>query len=431
MTHVSCTSADNGARVINVSLGSSIRSSSEELLVTQLNEEGILVVAAAGNDGNSDYGYPASVPAVLSVSAVDSNLRRASFSQYNDQVDLTAPGASIVSTIPAIGITNLDDPNGAEIEGVLMVGSQPPTDVFEAPLFDCGLAIDVCTGATGSICLIERGTTTFAEKSLNCLSGGGVAAIIYNNIGTGTIEGGLGDETIPFPVLGIPQQQGEDLASATRVAIGTLAGGYASLSGTSFSCPYVVGVASRIWSVRPDCTNEQVREALEATARDLGSSGVDDYYGNGLVQMIDAYNYLLSLPGPCGSGAPTPTPPPVTDAPAASPVTNQDFFCTDVSDVSSDFTGQYGCLYLVEPYPIPEIPTSMLAFCRTNDFLEPTNDICDCAVFISIFGSDQLCDSCSFLDATDPTDGDFEISYDCSNLVSKNGCPSTIQYHFF
>ena len=64
--------------------------------------------------------------------------------------------------------------------------------------------------------------------------------------------------------------------------------------------PHVAAVAARIWSVRPECTNEQVREAIEETALDLGDPGVDVYYGKGLVQAEKAYIYLLNLPQPCG-----------------------------------------------------------------------------------------------------------------------------------
>merc|ERR1711982_249516 len=44
-------------------------------------------VAAAGNGGSSSKLYPASYPALMSVAAFDSNKNKASFSQYNDQVE--------------------------------------------------------------------------------------------------------------------------------------------------------------------------------------------------------------------------------------------------------------------------------------------------------------------------------------------------------
>merc|ERR1719517_55848 len=61
-------------------------------------DSGVLVFAAAGNGGNSAYLYPASYPAVISIAATNSSDLRASFSQYNDEVDLAAPGVGVLST---------------------------------------------------------------------------------------------------------------------------------------------------------------------------------------------------------------------------------------------------------------------------------------------------------------------------------------------
>ena len=60
----------------------------------------ILLIAAAGNAGNSGYYYPASYNSVISVASITSNRVRSSFSVYNDQVELSAPGSYIWSTVP-------------------------------------------------------------------------------------------------------------------------------------------------------------------------------------------------------------------------------------------------------------------------------------------------------------------------------------------
>jgi subtilisin family serine protease len=62
--------------------------------------EGILVVAAAGNDGSTAHDYPASFPHVMSVGAVDQRGKRAEFSNYNDQIEIMAPGVNVMSTAP-------------------------------------------------------------------------------------------------------------------------------------------------------------------------------------------------------------------------------------------------------------------------------------------------------------------------------------------
>ena len=62
--------------------------------------EGVLIVAAAGNDGTTEHDYPASFPHVVSVGAVDQKGVRADFSNYNDQIEIVAPGVSVMSTAP-------------------------------------------------------------------------------------------------------------------------------------------------------------------------------------------------------------------------------------------------------------------------------------------------------------------------------------------
>lgn len=178
-----------GATVINMSLGGGIPSSSEEAGMAQLESEGVLLVAAAGNDGNTAYSYPASYNSVISVGAVDSGDSIANFSQRNDQVELVAPGVAVLSTI----------------------GSS-------------------------------------------------------NN--------------------------------------------YAAWSGTSMATPHVSGVAALLWDAFPEASVQEIRNAMTASALDLGSSGRDSSYGHGLVQAFAALEYLTDPPvvdPEEGDGDPTPT----------------------------------------------------------------------------------------------------------------------------
>ena len=90
-----------GSDVVNMSLGGSGSSQSEANAMQQFVDDGMILVAAAGNDGNSDKSYPASYDAVVSVAALDSSETVASYSQFNDQVELSAPGSSVLSTYPS------------------------------------------------------------------------------------------------------------------------------------------------------------------------------------------------------------------------------------------------------------------------------------------------------------------------------------------
>lgn len=88
----------NGAKVINMSLGDTAFSQTVQNAIDYAYEEGVTVVAAAGNSGNSIPMYPAAGAHVISVAATDSGDNRASFSNYNNNVDVAAPGLSIAST---------------------------------------------------------------------------------------------------------------------------------------------------------------------------------------------------------------------------------------------------------------------------------------------------------------------------------------------
>ena len=92
--------ADHGAKVINMSLGSSQYSYTIEEAVNYAFNRGLTMVAASGNDGGG-VGYPAACDHVIAVGALDSSDRLASFSNRGLPLDLTAPGVNILSTVPS------------------------------------------------------------------------------------------------------------------------------------------------------------------------------------------------------------------------------------------------------------------------------------------------------------------------------------------
>ncbi|MEM9541393.1 MAG: S8 family serine peptidase [Cyanobacteria bacterium P01_E01_bin.42] len=97
---------DNGANIINVSLGGSIYSQLEYDAISYANNNEVLVVAAAGNDSsNNDLidVYPSNynLPNIISVAATDHKDSLAHFSNFGENtVDLAAPGMNILSTFP-------------------------------------------------------------------------------------------------------------------------------------------------------------------------------------------------------------------------------------------------------------------------------------------------------------------------------------------
>ena len=92
--------ADQGAKVINLSLGTNetfVGPTDIQLAVNYAWSKGALIVAAAGNSGTSTLDYPARLANVVSVAAIDESGTRASFSNYGPGLDLSAPGTRIVT----------------------------------------------------------------------------------------------------------------------------------------------------------------------------------------------------------------------------------------------------------------------------------------------------------------------------------------------
>jgi subtilisin family serine protease len=88
--------AENGADIINCSWGSTFRSQFNQDLISYVSVDlGALVVASSGNSGLEEAHYPSDYKYVLSVSAVNRNLTKTSFTTYGKGVDISALGSAI------------------------------------------------------------------------------------------------------------------------------------------------------------------------------------------------------------------------------------------------------------------------------------------------------------------------------------------------
>jgi secreted trypsin-like serine protease len=89
--------------------------------------------------------------------------------------------------------------------------SNGPAGQASATMVDCGIGDTSCTLATDKICLIARGDIDFSVKVNNCQAGGGIAAIIFNNV-LGEINGTLGEDfSGNIPVVAVSQDDGVSL----------------------------------------------------------------------------------------------------------------------------------------------------------------------------------------------------------------------------
>ena len=91
-------STNAGAKVINLSLGSSQGSITLENAINYAWNQGVVIVAAAGNEASNTLTYPAAYQNVIAVASTDMNDLKSDFSNYGTWVEVSAPGSTILST---------------------------------------------------------------------------------------------------------------------------------------------------------------------------------------------------------------------------------------------------------------------------------------------------------------------------------------------
>ncbi|HZL18777.1 MAG TPA: S8 family serine peptidase [Polyangia bacterium] len=87
--------ADHGANVINMSLGGPFAVGAIASAVKYAHGKGVVIVAAAGNDGNGRVGYPARYPGVIAVAATQFDESTTFYSNWGPAIDIAAPGGNV------------------------------------------------------------------------------------------------------------------------------------------------------------------------------------------------------------------------------------------------------------------------------------------------------------------------------------------------
>lgn len=129
--------ADNGADVVNMSLGGGGWSNSIHSAVVHADDAGVTVLAASGNSGRrGTLDYPAQYDEVISVGATDAWQRVTSYSNEGPSLDITAPGEGILQETPwgwgTWGGTSMACPHAAATAALIIAqGITDPAEVRE------------------------------------------------------------------------------------------------------------------------------------------------------------------------------------------------------------------------------------------------------------------------------------------------------------
>ena len=295
-------SIEDGANIINISLGVNKTNANIDIAVNRALEKGIIVITAAGNDGPTPQtiGSPGKNSGSITVGATYNNLT-------SSLIATLEVNEKPYTVIPMAGSSKLDKP----IVGKIVFGGYGKEEELKK------------INATNAILLVERGSNIkgellyFSIKEKNAANAGAKALIVYNNE-PGIFLGELIHEFIEpnykpqIPVVSIDRNEGLEIKELIEneatlhlfynpdfvahfssrgpvspfyikpdlVAPGAYINttqtnaGYNFTSGTSFAAPHVSGSAALLLEKYPSMTNNEIKSLLITT-----SERVSDAYG--------------------------------------------------------------------------------------------------------------------------------------------------------
>jgi minor extracellular serine protease Vpr len=328
--------ARDGAKIVNISIGMDTVSYEIDNAVNNLVRKGILVVAAAGNNGQNGMGSPATAKDAITVGTLATNV------------------STMITTLRV---------GDYKFEGMPMLGSAITEGTIKGELVFVNYARERDVSSmdlTGKIAIAERGgerivmngiesmeRVYFSEKERNVASKGAIALIVYNNepgifYGTLIHEDNDSEYEARIPVIALSRDDGLKLrdliakgvidaelrsensngvvatfssrgpaspfyikpnlvAPGVGISSTTLNNSYSTNNGTSFAAPYVSGAAALLMQRYPDLTAQEIASLLVTTAKQVKDVYGDIYSfdaaGAGLLALDNALNAdIVAMP---------------------------------------------------------------------------------------------------------------------------------------
>ncbi len=336
---------NNGARIINMSLGGPGIDSMMASAIAAARAADVLVVAAAGNDGNDNDMMPVSPcaipePNILCVAALDQNYGLAAFSNYGaTTVDVGAPGVNILSNVASTS-TAVDLSAGwtsnsgwAQVANCALVSGMPAALANPANPNRCAGSANYANNAD------DRIFRSFDLSLGNTVRGARLTAFVFHDLLANDVLDVNADTTGADPFDGsndvtIAQLTGNssglllwrEFSLAPCVGISSCSVGFrlrsdgfgaatgaivvgatlhrveagatpaAFFSGTSMAAPHVAGLAALVWAHNPGYTHAQVMEAIRSSGDPVSSLGNITTTG----RAVDAAAALRYLTKPTG-----------------------------------------------------------------------------------------------------------------------------------
>lgn len=313
--------ANQGADVVSMSFGGATPYRSVMDVIDRLTAKGMLFIGAAGNHGrpvspricdaqptdelkeacrnaHKAEHFPASFHNVMSVANINRNKQKSASSPINASIEVAAPGTNVLSAAAVpYDIFSLKI-NGAKRTVAHIANTS--TEFSRLPLngASCGASkcLDDGDKFVGKACLYQFDFRNFniTQVADNCAQSGGELMVMYPPIpGMGPIRGSFGTP-YAFPIFSVGYNSAAILLqdNSATMTFDSFTSHHKFLSGTSMATPHVSGVATKVWSLNPQCTNSQIRGVLQHTSQDLGEQGRDVAFGFGLVDTLAAHQYI-------------------------------------------------------------------------------------------------------------------------------------------